>query len=169
MGSSALTSASDLGRSTRGREEQQWWGAHSCMLATPRTHGTLLGIPPSTWRATMWPVWELILGHFRANLVDGPKTKFDLQIILSNFDEGSSACRAIDQRVISPQYGNVNVLKMVTETRLRRSKLGQTQCNFLHALLHNITFNFYFWTNSSCLTNFGERGMPMSKTLKSGR
>jgi hypothetical protein len=83
-----------------------------------------------------WPMWNVFWASFRAKLFNGPKTKFDGLLMLFIFHLGCSASRAIDQQVISPQYGNVNALKMVTETRLRRSRLGQTEPNFLYALLH---------------------------------
>jgi len=101
-------------------------------------------------------------GWLQAELVTGPKTKFEARELLFIFHLETKVIRALQQRVIRPQTISVSALITVTEIHFRRSKLGQTQCNFLHALLHSITFNFYFWTNSSCLTNFGERGMPTS-------
>jgi hypothetical protein len=56
----------------------------------------------------------------------------------------------------------VNVLTKIGKPSKLRCKWILSSAIFLHALPHNITFNFYFWTNSSCLTNFGERGMSMS-------
>ena len=102
------------------------------------------------------------LGQIWADSDLGPKTKFEARELLYIFHLETKVIRALQQRVIKPQTVSVSALITVTEIHFRKSKLGQTQCNFLHALLHNITFNFYFWTNSSCLTNFGERGMPTS-------
>ena len=102
------------------------------------------------------------LGQIWANLDLGPKTKFEARELLYIFHLETKVIRALQQQVIKPQIASVSALITVTEIHFRRSKLGQTQCNFLHALLHSITFNFSFWTNSSCLMNFGERGMPTS-------
>ena len=101
-------------------------------------------------------------GWLQAELATGPKTKFEARELLFIFYLETKVIRALQQRVIKPQTVSVSALITVTEIHFWKSKLGQTQCNFLHALLHNITFNFYFWTNSSCLTNFRERGMPTS-------
>ena len=132
------------------------------MLATHRPRGILWGISANSWRATEWPAWNASLGRLRAELDNGPKTKFASFLTLYISYLRNQVIRALDQQVIRPQTASVNTLIMVTEIRFRRSKLGQTQCNFLYALLHNITFNFYFSTNSSCLAKFGERGMSMS-------
>jgi hypothetical protein len=56
---------------------------------------------------------------------------------------------------------------MVTETRLRRSRLGQTDLNFLHVPLQDVSYKFYFGIKPSYLTKFGERGMPTSMTMDS--
>jgi hypothetical protein len=37
------------------------------------------------WLAITWPAWELLLGYFRAELVDGTKTKFALHGLLYIF------------------------------------------------------------------------------------
>ena len=44
------------------------------------------GISPNTCRARKWLAWDAFLGLFRADLANGPKTKFDLLLMLSNFD-----------------------------------------------------------------------------------
>jgi len=46
-------------------------------------------------------------------------------------------------------------------------KLGPIDPIFGYPLLQIIISNFYFWTNSSCLAKFGERGMPMATTMNS--
>ena len=131
-------------------------------------HGDHVGKLPNRWRASVRATWGANLGHFQAESVLGPKMKFEARELLFIFHLETKVIRALQQRVIKPQNGSVNMLITVTGTRLQRSKLGQTQCNFLHALLHSITFNFSFWTNSSCLMNFGERGMSMSMSVNSG-
>ena len=145
-------------RAARGGEQVR----SSRMAATHGARGMRWGISANSWRATEWTWWEAGLGRLGCELDFGPKTKFEARELLFIFHLETKVIRALQQRVIKPQNDSVNMLITVTGTRLQRSKLGQTQCNFLHALLHNITFNFYFWTNSSCLTNFGERGMPTS-------
>ena len=106
--------------------------------------------------------WGANLGHNGCELDLGPKIKFEAHELLFIFHLETKVIRALQQWVIKPQTVSVSALITVTEIHFRRSKLSQTQCNFLYALLHNITFNFYFWTNSSCLAKFGERGMSMS-------
>jgi len=125
-------------------------------------HGDHVGKLPNRWRASVRATWGANLGHFQAESVLGPKMKFVHLGLLYIFHLETKVIKALQQRVIKPQTVSVSALITITEIHFRKSKLGQTQCNFLHALLHNITFNFYFWTNSSCLTNFGERGMPTS-------
>ena len=107
-------------------------------------------------------------GWLQAELVTGPKTKFEARELLFIFHLETKVIRALQQRVIKPQTVSVSALIMVTEIHFRKSKLDQTQCNFLHALLHNITFNFYFGVKSSYLTKFGERetSMPMSMNFR---
>jgi hypothetical protein len=56
------------------------------MADTHWTHVVLRGNSTSTWRAAKWPAWEAILGFFRAEFEDGPKTKFAHLGLLSNFD-----------------------------------------------------------------------------------
>ena len=124
--------------------------------------GDHVGKRLNRWRAPVRATWGANLGHFQAESVLGPKMKFVAHELLYIFHLETKVIRALQQRVIRPQTVSVSALITVMEIHFRKSKLGQTQCNFLHALLHNITFNFYFWTNSSCLTNFGERGMPTS-------
>ena len=46
------------------------------------------------------------------------------------------------------------------------SKRSPTSAIFLYALLHELSSNLYFGVKSSCLTEFGERGMPMSTTSR---
>jgi hypothetical protein len=105
-----------------------------------------------TRHVVKWTAWNSFWASFRAELVDGSKMKFDGLLMLFVFHLGCSASRAIDQWVISPQYGNVNVLKMVTETRLRRSRLGQTDLNFLYVPLQDVSYKFYFGIKPSYLT-----------------
>jgi len=124
--------------------------------------GDHVGKRSNRWRAPVRATWGANLGHFQAESVLGPKMKFVAHELLYIFHLETKVIRALQQRVIKPQIASVSALITVTEIHFRRSKLGQTQCNFLHALLHSITFNFSFWTNSSCLMNFGERGMPTS-------
>ena len=124
--------------------------------------GDHVGKRSNRWRAPVRATWGANLGHFQAESVLGPKMKFVHLGLLYIFHLETKVIKALQQRVIKPQTVSVSALITVTEIHFRRSKLGQTQCNFLHALLHSITFNFSFWTNSSCLMNFGERGMPTS-------
>ena len=124
--------------------------------------GDHVGKRSNRWRAPVRATWGANLGHFQAESVLGPKMKFVAHELLYIFHLETKVIRALQQRVIKPQIASVSALITVTEIHFWRSKLGQTQCNFLHALLHSITFNFSFWTNSSCLMNFGERGMPTS-------
>ena len=49
-------------------------------------HGRRVGNSSSTWHATEWLRWEAILGFFRAEFEDGPKTKFAHLGLLSNFN-----------------------------------------------------------------------------------
>jgi hypothetical protein len=44
------------------------------------------GISSNRWRATVRPVWDAFLGRFQAESANGPKMKFDLLLMLSNFD-----------------------------------------------------------------------------------
>ena len=129
--------------------------------------GDHVGKRSNRWRAPVRATWGANLGHFQAESVLGPKMKFVAHELLYIFHLETKVIRALQQRVIKPQIASVSALITVTEIHFRRSKLGQTQCNFLHALLHSITFNFSFWTNSSCLMNFGERGMPTAMTMDS--
>jgi hypothetical protein len=44
------------------------------------------GISSNRWRATVRPVWGVFLGRFQAESANGPKMKFYLLLMLSNFD-----------------------------------------------------------------------------------
>jgi hypothetical protein len=112
-----------------------------------------------TQRVVKWLVWDAIWVSFCAKFSHGPKMKFDHLGLLFISYLGCQAIRVMDQRVISPQDSSVNALKIVMETCFRRSKPGQTEPNFLYALPHRVSSSFYFWNNSSCSTNFGEREM----------
>jgi hypothetical protein len=45
------------------------------------------------------------------------------------------------------------------------TKLGQTNSNFLYALLQRIISNFYSWINSSCFTKTLEHNLPIKLIL----
>jgi hypothetical protein len=66
------------------------------------------------------------------------------------------------------QNGIVNVSTTINNTPNCCAKWSQTSVTFFHALLHDISSDFRIWTKLSCLAKTRERGMPMSKTLKSG-
>ena len=130
--------------------------------------GDHVGKRSNRWRAPVRATWGANLGHFQAESVLGPKMKFVAHELLYIFHLETKVIRALQQRVIKPQTASVSALITVTEIHFRRSKLGQTQCNFLHALLHELSSNFHFGVKSSCLTKFGERGKPMSMTSRRG-
>ena len=72
-----------LGLSPSRSARQGAWHGHGRAAAL---HGRHDDISPNTCRARKWLAWGAFLGLFRADLVNGPKTKFDLLLMLSNFD-----------------------------------------------------------------------------------
>jgi len=52
------------------------WSRECCMAATSWPRVGHWSISTNRWRATEWPVWETNLGHFYAELGDGPNMKF---------------------------------------------------------------------------------------------
>ena len=107
------------------------------MAGRAPVHGVHADKLSSTWRALELTWWGADFGHLGCELDIGPKTKFEARELLFIFHLETKVIRALQHRVIKPQNDSVNMLITVTGTRLQRSKLGQTQCNFFHALLHN--------------------------------
>ena len=56
------------------------------MAATHRARVVRWGVFANRWRATAGSAWDAILGYFQAESTNGPKMKFDLLLMLSNFD-----------------------------------------------------------------------------------
>ena len=83
--------AEKLGRplwrwSGRGDTRPARWGRSSRMAATHRARVVRWGVFANRWRATAGSAWDAILGCFQAESANGPKMKFDLLLMLSNFD-----------------------------------------------------------------------------------
>jgi hypothetical protein len=56
------------------------------MVATSRARVALCDIFLSTWRVTVWLMWEANLGHFYVEFGDGPNIKFVKLYLLYNID-----------------------------------------------------------------------------------
>ena len=78
-----------LGRAGREAARGAAFGHASAMagaLSAWRPRPGHAPIMSSTWRVTNGAWWATFLGLFLADLANGPKTKFDLLLMLSNFD-----------------------------------------------------------------------------------
>ena len=48
-------------------------------------HGGHVGILTNRWQAPEWGRWDAVLGRLGSELIHGPKMKFGLHLMLSNF------------------------------------------------------------------------------------
>ena len=68
-------------RRARGREQ----GRAHAWLPRSRTRIAHRGNSTNRWRAPKWGKWDAVLGRLGSELVRGPKMKFGLHLMLSNF------------------------------------------------------------------------------------
>jgi hypothetical protein len=76
------------------------WQEHAAMAQTRVDHGGRTALHghhvPDTRRVVKWLAWGVVLGCFQAESSNGPKTKFDAHMKLSNFYLVTQVIRAID-------------------------------------------------------------------------
>jgi hypothetical protein len=143
-------------------------GVASRMADTPTPWVARWGNSPNRWWATEWPTWEQFLGHFWAELADGPWTKFEAREMLYILRLKTIVISDSDYEITKLQVSSVSVMTKIGKTQTWWTKRGPTNAIFLYALLQDISSIFCIWTNSSCLMKTWERGMPKSMALKSG-
>ena len=70
-------------RSSASALEEQ--GLMATMVGRAPLHDRRVNISSNRWRATVWLLWDAILGWLRAKLDLGPKSKVEADELLYNF------------------------------------------------------------------------------------
>ena len=82
--SSAGRSGAPLCRVSHGAHGREQGRAHA-WLPCSRTRVAHRGNSANRWRAPEWGRWDAVLGRLGSELVHGPKMKFGLHLMVSNF------------------------------------------------------------------------------------